>query len=482
MLHRLDRHTVILLVLSATVLAFAMQQSMVVPALPTLRRELHTSTEWATWLLSAFMVTAAITTPLIGRLGDQYGHARVLQFALGIFFLGSVGAACAWDIWSLIGFRAVQGCGGAVLPLCFSIVKEHFPPRRTVVALATVSGLGGGGGAIGIMYSGAIVDHTSWRLLFATGAVALGVAALLVRRLRLESTPRARARLDLPGAVLLAGSLLCLLLALTEANRWGWGSPSIVGLFAGAAGLIALWVRVERRSAAPMVDVRVLARRPVLVTNLTTFVLGYSLFGVWFLVPQLVQAPRGMPARDVPFLGYGFGASVTMSGLYAISCSLALVTLAPVAGLAARRWGGQLPLVAGMAVLAASACSLAAWHDSGWQVVVGMFGLGVGIALAFAAVPILIIGAVDPAETGVAMGINAVMRTIGGVVGGQVGAALLTARTVGLDRLPGESAFVIAFTACGVAAVVGAVFCLLVYRRPRGNTRVPAEVELVAAD
>ncbi len=482
MLRRLDRHTTILLVLSATVLAFAMQQSMVVPALPTLRRELHTTTEWVTWLISAFMVTAAITTPLVGRLGDQYGRARVLQWALGIFFVGSVGAACAWDIWSLIGFRAVQGCGGAVLPLCFSIVKEHFPPQRTVVALATVSGLGGGGGAVGIMYSGAIVDHTSWRLLFATGAVALGIAALLVGRLRLESATQPRARLDLPGAALLAGSLLCLLLALTEANRWGWGSPSIVGLFAAAAALLGLWVWVERRSASPMVDVRVLARRPVLVTNLTTFVLGYALFGVWFLVPQLVQAPRGMPARDAPLLGYGFGASVTESGLYVISCSLALVTLAPVAGLAAKRWGGQIPLVAGMAVLAVSACSLATWHAVGWQVVVGMFGLGVGIALAFAAIPTLIIGAVDPSETGVATGINMVMRTIGGVVGGQVGAALLTARTVGADRVPAESGFIIAFTACGVVAAIGAVFCLLVYRQPRRDRRVTSGVDLAVAD
>jgi MFS family permease len=257
------------------------------------------------------------------------------------------------------------------------------------------------------------------------------------------------------------------LLALTEANRWGWGSPNIVGLFAGAAGLLVLWARVERRSAAPMVDVRMLARRPVLVTNLTTFVLGYALFGVWFLVPQLVQAPRGMPARDVPLLGYGLGASVTQSGLYVVSCSLALVTLAPIAGLAAKRWGGQVPLLAGMTVLAAAACCLAAWHATGWQVVVGMFGLGVGIALAFAALPILIIAAAHPSETGVATGINMVMRTIGGVVGGQVGAALLTARTVGADRLPAESAFVIAFTACGVVAAIGAVLCLLLYRRPR---------------
>ena len=469
MLRRPDRHTTILIVLSATVLAFAMQQAMVVPALPTFRRELHTTTEWSTWLLTAFMLTAAVTTPLVTRLGDQFGRARVLQCSLGVFFLGSLGAACAWDIGSLIAFRGVQGCGGVALPLCFAIIKEQFPPRRIPVALATVSGLGGGGGAIGLMYSGVIVDHTTWRVLFATGAVALGIAALLVNRLRLESPERAPARLDLPGAALLSASLVCLLLALTEAGRWGWGSTRIVGLFAAAALLLAAWVQVERVSAVPMVDVRVLVKRPVLVTNVTTFVLGFALFGVWFLVPQLVQAPRGLPAAEATRLGYGLGASVTQSGLYVISCSLTVLSLSPLAGLATRRWGPRVVLITGMTVLALAAEALALWHDAGWQVVCAMAGLGAGIGISSAPLPTLIIGAVGSTETGVATGINILMRLVGGVVGAQVGAVLLTSRTVGFDRVPSESAFITAFTTCAIAAGAGAVFCLVASRRPGGS-------------
>lgn len=461
MLRRPDRHTVILLVLAATVLAFAMQQSMVVPALPTLRRDLHASTEWSTWVLTSFLLAVAVTTPIVGRLGDQLGQARVLKGALLIFMLGSIGAACAWDIWSLIAFRALQGCGGAVIPLCFSIVKAHFPPRRTAVALATVSGLGGGGGAIGIMLSGVVIDHGSWRLLFAIGAAALACAIVLVHRLGLEPAPVQRTPLDLVGALLLAGALLALLVAITEGNGWGWGGGRVVGLFATAAVLAVAWARVELRSAAPMVDVRMLVHRPVLVTNVTTFVLGYALFGVWFLVPQFVQTPRGVPAADVPLLGYGLHATVTESGLYVVSTSLALVTLAPLAGLFAKRHGGRRPLAAGMLALALSAGALAAWHANGLQIVLGMLGLGVGIAFAFGSIPSLINDAVRPGELGVANGMNLVMRTIGGVVGAQVGAALLTSRTVGSDRVPAESAYVWAFAACGVAALVGAAFCAL---------------------
>lgn len=467
MLRRFDRPTAILIVLAATVLAFSMQQSMLVPVLPLLKRELGTSTEWSLWTLSGFMLVAAVTTPVIGRLGDQYGRARVLQFSLLAFLAGTVGAACAWDIASLIAFRSLQGLGGATLPLCFSIIKEHIPPKRMPVALATISGLGGGGGAIGIMYAGLIADHTSWRILFVTGACALGLAAILVHRLRLETVERAPATPDVPGALLLGGSLLCLLLALTEGNAWGWSSAAILGLFAGCVAFAVVWVRVELRTKEPMVDVRMLVRRPVLVTNLTTVALGYGLFGTWYLVPILVQSPRGVPEEDRPLLGYGFDASVTESGLYMVSCSLALVLMAPVAGILAKRRGARLPLVIGMALLGCGGLSLAFWHDTGLSVVLGMLLLGIGIAFGFGSVPTLIAQAVQPTETGVAMGMNLVARTIGGVVGGQLGAVFLTSQTVGASNAPAESAFVTAFIAAGAASLLAAIFCLIAYPRRR---------------
>lgn len=468
--HRPDRHTAVLLVLCVCVLAFTMQGSMIVPAIPVLTRELHTTQEWSTWLLTGFLLSAAVSTPVVGRLGDQHGHGRVLVWALLVFLAGALGGTFAWDIWSMIGFRIVQGLGGAVLPLCFAIVKETFPPKRATVALATVSGLGGGGGAIGMMYSGLIVDNASWRLLFGTGAAVLAVAAVLVRALKLETPIRARSRADVPGAVLLSATLLVLLVAITEGNGWGWGSPPTAGLLAGAGALAVLWARVELRAPEPMVDVRMLVHRPVLVTNVTTFALGYSLFGVWALVPPLVQAPRGMAPADARAITYGLDATVTHSGVVMISCSLALVALAPLGGVLAKRVGGRVPLVLGMVGVAASSVLLARWHGTSLQVVLGMLALGVGIALAFGSIPMLVTQSVRPAELGVATGMNLVMRTVGGVLGGQVGAVLLTSLVAGPGRVPAESSFVWAFVAAAVVAAIGAAWCALVPVRRAAET------------
>ena len=140
---------------------------MVIPALPTLQQELGTTTTWVTWVLTGFLLSASVATPLLGKLGDQHGKERLLVISLGLFFLGSVGATFAWDISSLIGCRIVQGAGGAVFPLSFSIIKDEFPREKVGVAVGVVSAVFGVGGGLGLVLSGLIVDHLSWRWIFA---------------------------------------------------------------------------------------------------------------------------------------------------------------------------------------------------------------------------------------------------------------------------------------------------------------------------
>src|SRR3990170_3955156 len=273
---------------------------MIVPALPALQRELHTTTAWVTWLLTGFLLTASVATPLFGRLGDQYGKGRMLVISLAVFFAGSVGAIFAWDLASLIGFRMIQGCGGAVFPLSFAIIKDEFPPEKVGTAVGVVSSVFGVGGGLGLSLSGVIVDDLSWRYLFVIGAAPVGIAALLVHRFVPESPIKTPARLDIPGAALLSAALVCLLLGLTEGERWGWTSASIAGLFAAAAVLFLVWGVVERRVAEPMVDLEMLMGRTVLITNVVTLVGVFGIFGAWVLIPSFVQA-----AGDA---GYGFGA------------------------------------------------------------------------------------------------------------------------------------------------------------------------------
>jgi len=453
-----QHHNVTLGILTLAGIAFSLQQTMVFPALPTFQDEFDTSTAWATWVLTGFLVSAAVTTPILGRLGDQYGKGRMLIVSLGLFLAGCIGAAAAWNIGSLIGFRILSGAGGALFPLSFAIIRDEFPPERVKVGIGLLSAVFGVGGGLGIVLSGLIVDHVSWRWLFILGSIPVAASLLLVRRFVPESPVRSPSRVDIPGALLLAGGLISLMLALTEGESWGWGSPAILALAAAAAICFALWVIVERRSRSPMVDMRMLAHRPVLLTNTATMVSGFALFSCFVLVPTFVQAPVSS--------GYGFGASATEAGLFLLPTSLAMLFSGPAAGLIGRRFGSKWPLAGGMLIVSAAALVLARANDEPWQVIAASTALGVGVGFAFAAMVALIAENVDATEMGVATGMNTVVRMIGAVVGGQVGAALLTARTIGDTGLPAESAFTTTFALSAVAALVASLVALSIVSKP----------------
>jgi EmrB/QacA subfamily drug resistance transporter len=452
-----QHHNVTLAILIFAGIAFALQQTMIIPALPVLRDEFDTSTAWATWLLTGFLLSASVATPLLGKLGDQYGKERLLVISLGIFLLGSLGAALATNIGWLIAARVVQGAGGAVFPLSFSIIKDEFPPEKVGPAVGAVSAVFAVGGGLGLVLSGLFIDHLSWRWIFWVGAVVVAAAVVLVYLFVPESPIKTPARLDIPGALLLSGGLVALLLALTEGERWGWGSAPILALFAAAIVLLALWRFVELRVPEPMVDMRMLANRPVLFTNLTALIAGFALFGSFILVPTLLQLPPEVAA-------YGFGASATVTGLYLLPSAITGFVSGPAAGVMSRHISAKWPLSLGMALGGLGLAMLAVWHAEPWHIVAGMLVLGAGLPMTFAAMAKIIVDSVRPTETGVATGMNTVMRTIGGVVGGQVGAALLTADTLA-SGVPAESAFVTAFAVGACSSFVAAGVALLITPR-----------------
>jgi EmrB/QacA subfamily drug resistance transporter len=431
-------------------LAFALQQTMIVPALPSLQRDLHTTTAWAAWFLTAFLLVAAVATPILGKLGDQYGKERFLLISLGLFFIGCVAAIFAWDVWSLIACRALQGFGAAVFPLAFSIIYDEFPREKVGQGVGLLSATFGIGGGLGLVLSGVLIDQLSWRWLFIVGAFGVGVAAVLVWRFVPESPVRTESKLDPLGALLLAALLTTLLLALTEGPNWGWGSSRIVGLFLASAVFTFIWIRVELHVEAPLVDMRMMVQRTVLYTNLTAVFAGFAMFGSFVLVPNLMQLHGH----------YGFGLSPTMTGVYLLPGGVLGFFAGPLAGKLGTQFGSRLPLVVGMALAAIGIALLALLHAYPWEISVGMVFIGIGVPFAFAAMAKLIVDAVKPTETGVATGMNTVMRTVGGVIGGQIGAALLTSDTIGSTHIPAESAYVIAFSVSAGVALLGALFAL----------------------
>jgi EmrB/QacA subfamily drug resistance transporter len=457
-----QHYNVTLAILTVAGTAYALQQTMVIPALPTLQRDLHTTTTWVTWVLTALLLVASVSTPIIGKLGDQYGKERLLVISLALFFVGCAGAAAAWNIWSLIFFRAFQGLGAAVFPLSFGIIRDEFPREKVGVGIGLISAMFGVGGGFGIVFSGLIVDNFSWRWLFVFGAIPVAIAAVLVHRFVPESPIKTPSRVDFLGALLLSVGLTCLLVALTEGESWGWTSARVDGLFAGTAAFLALWVVAELRVPEPMVDMRVFVQRQVLFTNLCALITGFAMFGTFVLIPNFVETPRGLAAGTARLVHYGFDADATKAGLYLLPSSLALLFAGPAAGLIGRRTGSKWPLAAGMLLSGVSAGMLALWHDEPWQVLVAMPVLGTGVGFAFAAMATLITEAVRPTETGIATGMNTVMRTVGGVIGGEVGAAILSAHLIHGTDVPAARGYEVAFGIAAIAALIGVVVAVLV--------------------
>ena len=305
-----QHYNITLGVLSLAGLAYALQQTMIVPALPSLQADFNTTTAWATWLLTAFLLVSAVATPLLGKLGDQYGKERFLLIALIVFFVGCVAAIFAWNIWSLIVFRAIQGFGGAVFPLSFAIIFDEFPPDKVGSGVGMISAILGVGGGLGLVLSGALVEYASWRWLFIVGAIFVGIATIGVWRYVPESPVTTPSKVDVIGAVLLSLTLISLLLALTEGPEWGWSSGRIVALVIASAAFAVGWVITELRVDQPMVDMRMMLERTVLLTNLAAVFTGFAMFGVFILLPQFMQTE---PGGDVT---YGFALSPVQTGLY----------------------------------------------------------------------------------------------------------------------------------------------------------------------
>jgi EmrB/QacA subfamily drug resistance transporter len=460
-----QHYNVTLGVLALAGLAYALQQTMILPALPSLQRDLHTSTAWATWLFTAFLLVSAVATPVLGKLGDQYGKERFLLVSLLVFFVGCVAAIFAWNIWSLIVSRAIQGFGGAVFPLSFAIVFDEFPAENVGAGVGLVSAILGIGGGLGLVLSGALVDYASWRWLFIVGALFVGVAAIGVWRFVPESPIKTPSKIDGVGALLLSATLVALLLGMTEGPSWGWGSSRVLGLFVVSAVLAVLWARTELRVESPMVDIRMMMQRTVLFTNLTAIFTGFAMFGAFVLLPSFMQTHRGGNVH------YGFGLSPTATGLYLLPGGLLGFVAGPIAGRLGTRYGSRLPLILGMVLAAGGIASLALFHAHPLEISLGMVFIGIGVPFAFAAMAKLIVDAVRPSETGVATGMNTVMRTIGSVIGGQVGAAIVSADTIGGSHVPAESAFVAAFWVSAAIAVVGAVLARFI---PSRRSTVPA--------
>jgi EmrB/QacA subfamily drug resistance transporter len=452
-----QHYNLTLAVLATSALAYALAQTMVAPALPEIQRSLHTSTTSVTWVLTVYLLTASVATPIIGRLGDMFGKERMLLVTLGFFASGSIVAALSHSIGVLVAGRAIQGVGGAVFPLAFGIIRDEFPPEKVATAIGLISATFGIGGGFGLVLSGVIVDHLAYEWIFWLALVFVAIAIVATHLFVPESPVKSPAKIDWLGAGLLSSGLVCLLFGLSEANRWGWGSIQEIGMLGAAVLILLTWVRFELHVAEPLVDMRMMRRRAILTTNATAFLIGFGMFGSFIIIPQLVQLPKST--------GFGFGANVTEAGLFLLPSTIVMLFAGPVAGVLGTRLGSKVPLIGGTLFASLSFAFLAVEHEHRWAIYGATALMGLGIGFAFASMANLIVEAVDQRETGVATGMNTIMRTIGGSLGGQISATVLAAHLSG--GYPTSAGFTVAFAISAAVVLIAFASALLIPGRVR---------------
>lgn len=418
--------------------AYSVLQSLVVPALGVFQRELDTAPAGAAWLLTAFLLSASVSTPVLGRLADVHGKRRILLVALTAMSVGALISAAADELPVMVAGRVIQGLGGAVFPLCFALVRDHLPAPARHRAFAVISTVMSAGGAAGTVTAGPIVTILSSRWLFLIPALVSALAMIPVVLLLPPGRRRSRdVTIDWYGAALLATWLGLLLLAISTGS---------LHPLPPAAVLAIVWWRSQRRAEHPLVDLRTLALPTVRATNAATFLLGFGMFGSWMVIPLMVA--------DL------FDAGPTLVGLVMLPTALGNLLIMPVH----RRLTARAALAAGIATAGASYLALALWHPTLPAVCLAILVMGAGIGLAFAAVGALVVEAVPGEQTAVSAAVNTVMRTVGGCLGTATGGAILT--------WPADGAGHVTVLLLYSAALGAALLCAV---------RVPRPVPLPAA-
>jgi EmrB/QacA subfamily drug resistance transporter len=469
-----SRPGLILAVLALGGSVFTILQSLVEPALPTLQEDLGTTPSGIAWVFTTYLLAASVATPIAGRLGDMFGKKRMLVIVLCALSFGALVAGFATTLPVLILARVVQGLGGAFFPLAFGIIRDEFPRERVASGIALISGLLGIGAGLGIVLAGPILAHLSYHWLFWIPFIVLVPTIVATVVLVPESSVRAPGSVDVAGAVLLSLWLVLLLLAISQAPSWGWLSARVIGMLVLAVVAAVVWVWWERRVEHPLVDMRMMAERGVWTANVVAILMGVGMYGSFILIPQFVQAPEST--------GYGFGSSVTQSGLFLLPSCLVMLVAAPMAGRLSSRVGSKIPLVIGCAISVLAYLVLTFRHSTHFDIYLASLLIGLGVGFAFASLANVVVESVRMDQTGIATGMNAVMRTIGGAVGSQIAASILAANLLASGR-PAEEGYTISYALMGLTVLAATFVALAVPGRrlrrahvvPLGERVVPGK-------
>ncbi|MSW93616.1 MAG: MFS transporter [Actinobacteria bacterium] len=441
--------TIAVLATSGTVMAI--MQTMFIPLLVKIPEILDCTTDNASWLITATLITSVVAIPTMSRLADMHGKRKMMLISICLMVAGSLLGAVSTDLAVLIVARALQGFAIAMIPLGMSIMRDLVPPERLASGVALMSGSMGIGSSIGLPFGGIIYENLGWHAIFWVSVVTGSLCGLAVFAIVPESKVRAGGRFDIRGAVLISVALTSFLLGVTKGTHWGWTSPSILACWVVVIAVMLYWFPYELKSGHPIIDLRSSAQPSVLITNIASVFVGTAMYANMLSSTQFLEMPTAS--------GYGFGLSVSQAGLLIAPASFAMVLMAPVAAKVTNVYGPKITLMMGGLLLGVGYVLRMFFMAEPWQIVVGAIVVSLGTMTSMSAAPNIIMRSVPITETAAANGLNNVVRNIGMSVSSAAVVAFLTGLTfvVGSQVFPDRMAFVYIYIAAGLCGFAGAI-------------------------
>lgn len=455
------RHRALVPVLIAVCTIVAVVSSVGAPLIPTVAQAYDVSFTGAQWSLTIAMLTGAVTVPVLGRLGDGPRRRPVVIAALAVVLVGCIFAAIPGNFAMLIVGRGLQGIGLGLMPLAMAIARDHLGAQQARACVAALSVTAVAGIGLGYPLTGVIAHFWGFHACFVVAAFASAIVLLGAIFVVPSSKHLDRHPLDVTGALSLGAGLTLLLLAISLGGQWGWASVPLVSCFVLGAVVLALWARHELRCDHPIVQLRLLRNRSVLTADVTGLLAGIGMFVMSSTVIRYVQTPTDT--------GYGLGRSAMIAGLVLVPFSLASVVANKLLPSASRWLPRNLVMPIGALAFVAALVLILFGRSELWIVFVVMGIAGLGVGFTFAAMPAFIVSAVPAHETGSALGVNQVTRTVGGAIGSALSATVLAAYTLPGEVFPtddGYSAIIVVGAGLWIVTALLALVLSYVRRKP----------------
>jgi EmrB/QacA subfamily drug resistance transporter len=454
---------VILIILAFIAMMVMFIEIMLVPALPTIAMEFPDESQWVSWVLSAYLLTGAVATPLLGRLGDIYGKKKVMMLSMVGYTIGLVGCAFSTSMVMLIAFRSVQGIGMGMFPLAFGIIRDNFPKRLIPAAIGVVSAMFSVGVSIGLLAGGLIVEYFDWRTAFDIVWPLMALLTVVVYFVIKTTDTTIKCKIDVAGAALLGLGIFCLLLGLTQGDEWGWTSIGVIGLFALSASLLIGFVLWERRTTDPIVSLRLMANRGIAGANICGFFVGISMFLIFQTLPFFLMSPE-----EVGGLGVESAFDV---GVYLFPSAIAQLIFAPLAGKWSKKLGADRVLATGLLFIAFGYLLVILFHSNVNEIMIAMFVMGIGLGVSMVSLINVVAMASPQRDFGIASGMNTLFRIVGGSIGPVLASVILAGYLIAYNppgappsviiELTSDQGYVWAWIAGMAFSLVGFVIALV---------------------